>query len=106
MLSVIWNSRKSASEWTKLLQVHMWQVLIQILEKAKKCKFDGFFRKKGKGQAWKKPKTNQQGKNDVSVLKPKKKLNMTKLKCHNFKNKGHFARDCPEPKKTQEPLTI
>nr|XP_018622437.1 uncharacterized protein LOC104084895 [Nicotiana tomentosiformis] len=74
--------------------------------KGKKRKFSGFFRKKGKGQAWKKPKTNHQGKNDVSVPKPKKKLNMAKLKCHNCKNKGHFDRDCPEPKKTREPPTM
>ena len=30
---------------------------------------------------------------------PARKRNMAKVKCYNCGNKGHFARDCSEPKK-------
>ncbi|XP_073104555.1 uncharacterized protein [Elaeis guineensis] len=50
---------------------------------------------KGKGAANKKPKNEK----EKDPLKRKKK-NIAKAKCFNCGNKGHFACDCTEPKKT------
>ena len=48
----------------------------------------------------KKPKFNQQGEKNVSA--PMKNRNVAKLKWYNYKNKGYFARNCPEPKKVHD----
>ena len=65
----------------------------------KKRKFHGGGSQSGKEQdpskSGKKQKSNQQGKGK----RPPKKKNMAKVKCYNCGKKGHFARDCTEPKK-------
>ena len=69
-----------------------------------KRKHPGWFKKgKGKGAepSGKKPKFNKHGKGK----RPFKK-NISRMKCYNCGKKGHFARDCGEPKKTQEPQTM
>ena len=64
-----------------------------------KRKFKGE-RGKGKGNAPKKPRTNQQGKGNFSMMKDKSKLKW--FKCG---NKGHFANECSEPKKVNVWIT-
>lgn len=39
------------------------------------------------------------GKGKEPTRNPSKKKNMTNVKCYNYGNKVHFARDCNEPKK-------
>ena len=35
-----------------------------------------------------------------------KRKNMSKLKCYNYGNKGHFARNCKEPKMVNDLFTV
>jgi transposase InsO family protein len=61
----------------------------------------GTQRGKGKGEANKKPKKDK-GKGPAK----KKNKNIAKVKCFNCGNKGHFARDCTEPKKVNDLLAL
>ncbi len=56
---------------------------------------------KGKGETNKKQKTKKR-----KAPPKKKKKNISKVKCFNCGNNGHFARDYIKPKKTQEPQTM
>ncbi|XP_056161078.1 uncharacterized protein LOC130135581 [Syzygium oleosum] len=70
---------------------------------SKRKRVERFMKWKGKGASslGKKPKFNQQDKGKRSFVKK-----MLRVKCYNCSKKGHFARDCGEPKKIREQQTM
>ena len=81
-----------------------------LLTKANPRKIGGFKRKKGDNSAPKQGKNRGGGSKSAPKKNVKhhrgKKCGTNKVKCFNCQKKGHFARDCTDPKKVTNSLTF